>query len=234
LAGAYADNADEPRQLRVLFVHGGHDFDKLAMYAMLDSFADIDYDRIAMPAALDLFRPGLEKQYDVIVTYDYFVFPHTDEQLERFQALMKTGIGLVVLHHSLCGYSDWYEYHRMIGGRFVRNDGTVIEGVARPRSTWRYGETLNITVVDPTHPIVQGIDNFTVVDEAYGNIYVNPDVHVLLTTDNPHSTKEVAWTWNYGNSRVFVTLLGHDDRVFSDPNYRRLIQQAIRWAGDSP
>ncbi len=223
--------AEEAPKIRVLFVFGGHSFDEPQMYEMLDSFSDVVYEKAEMPQALDLLALGLEKKYDCLVMYDFYTFPYSKEQTDRFKALLEQGIGLVVLHHSTGGYKDWDDYPRLIGGKFItEKEGATIDGKAYPPSTWDHDQTMKTTVVDREHPIMNGIDDFTIIDEAYGGVYVDPKTHVLLTTDNPKSTRQIAWTWRYGKSPVFVSLLGHDAKAYENPNFSRMVHQAIRWA----
>ncbi|MGL6196594.1 MAG: hypothetical protein ACRC2T_17410, partial [Thermoguttaceae bacterium] len=96
---AYAAKKEDGKKIRVLFFHGGHGFDEPEMYEMLDSFTDITYDKAEMPKDANLIKPGLEKDYDCLVMYDFYTFPYTKEQIENFKELLNTGIGLVVMHH---------------------------------------------------------------------------------------------------------------------------------------
>ena len=216
-------------KIRVLFVIGGHGFDEKAMYAMLDSFEDITYDIAEMPKALDLYRPGLEKKYDCLVKYDSYSFPYTKEQTDNFKKLLEEGIGLVVLHHSVWGFNGWDEFAKITGGQCFFKDGHVFDGVTYTTSTWDHDQTMQVTVADRNHPITKGTDDFTITDETYGKAYIHPDAHILLTTDHPKSTKEIAWTMKYGKSPVFTTMLGHDAQAYNNPNFSRTVHQAIQW-----
>ena len=88
---------------------------------------------------------------------------------------------------------------------------------------------MKIAIADKNHPITKGVSDFTILDEAYKDVYVNPKAHVLLTTDNPLSTKQVAWTHSYGKSPVFTIMLGHDKHAFANESLRTLIKQGIEW-----
>jgi len=222
----------EQEKIRVLFIYGGHEFDEPALYGMFDSYADITYDKAEMPNALDLLVPGLEEKYDCLVMYDSYTFPFTTEQTERFKALLRRGIGLVVLHHSVWGFNGWADFANITGCQYFFEDGNVINGVKCVKSTWADGQTMNIRIADKNHPITAGIDDFTMVDEVYGQGYLHPDVHVLWTTDHPKSDKAIAWTWKYGNSPVFTTLQGHDAQAYNNPNFSRTVQQAIQWTAN--
>ena len=82
------------------------------------------------------------------------------------------------------------------------------------------------------HPVTDGLDDFIIHDEVYGGFNVLPTVQPLLSTDHPESGKVIAWTNNYGKSRIIYIQLGHDHNSYRDPNYRRLIQQSIEWVKD--
>lgn len=57
---------------------------------------------------------------------------------------------------------------------------------------------------------------------------------LLLVGEIPGEKPEpVAWTHQYKNSRVFYTSLGHPDD-FANPQFRRLLTNAIFWAIDRP
>ena len=44
----------------------------------------------------------------------------------------------------------------------------------------------------------------------------------------------LAWTRSYGRGRVFYTALGHDDAVWRDPRYQRLLLNGILWSLRQP
>ena len=146
--------------------------------------------------------------------------------------MLKTGIGVVSLHHNLGAHRDWEEFRAIIGGKFIHAP-CEIDGVEYPKSGWSHGETLKITVADRDHPITQGLDDFVIHDETYSNYYTSPDVKVLLKTDHPKNDPEIAWVHQYGKSRVFYLMLGHDSKAWANPAYPRLLLRGIRWAAGS-
>jgi hypothetical protein len=108
----------------------------------------------------------------------------------------------------------------------------VIDGKEYPKSTWAHGQDIPVKVVDKEHPITKGLADFTIHDETYGGYYVAPGVHVLLTTDHPKCAREIAWTRQYGKSRVCYLIFGHDNEAWQNPNYKELVARAIRWASE--
>ena len=58
-----------------------------------------------------------------------------------------------------------------------------------------------------------------------------PTIKPLLKTSHPECTPTVAWTNTYNKSRIVYLLLGHGQEAHENPNYRKLIHNAIRWVG---
>jgi type 1 glutamine amidotransferase len=222
--------ADEPaakEKIRVLLTFGGHDFEQQPFFAMFDALPNVEYTKAPMPESAGLLKPGLEKDYDVIVMYD-MVSAFTPEQQQAFVELLKQGIGLVSLHHNLAAHQDWDEFHKIIGGKFVTKP-CEIEGKEYGTSKWSHDEHIKVTVADKRHPITRGVKDFEIHDETYGDYYTAPDVRLLLKTDHPKNDPEIAWVKHYGKSRVFYLMLGHDSKAWANPNYPKLLAQGIRW-----
>lgn len=72
-------------------------------------------------------------------------------------------------------------------------------------------------------------------DEVYQGHSLDPQVQVLLTTDEPSNAKAVAWVHTYRKSPVCYFQLGHDAKAYSQPEFREFLGRAIRWtAGKLP
>ncbi len=223
-------DAEKPAKVRILLTTGGHTFEVEPFYAMFDAMEGIEYIKAEMPKDGALLKPGLEKEYDCIVMYDMCKPGITPEQQKAFVELVRdSGIGVVSMHHNLGAHWDWDEFRRIIGGRFILKD-TELDGAAWKTTPWKHDEHLKATVVDKKHPITQGVNDFEIEDEAYGKFWVDPDAHILLTTDHEWNNPELAWTKQYGKSRVFHLMLGHDGKAYANPSYRRVLEQGIRWA----
>ena len=222
--------AQEAQQtLNVLILTGGHGFDQPNFYKMFDEMPNVKYDKAEVPKDMDLLAPGLEKKYDLLLTYDMNTFPTiTNAQRERYVALIESGMPLIVMHHSLCGYENWQPYCKMIGGQYLQK-ATEIDGKAYPASTYKHDIDMAIQVMDKEHPILRGIGNFTIRDEGYKGMYIQEGVKVLLKTNHPDATAEVAWTTKHGKSEIFAIALGHDKAAYENPNLRRILRQAMQW-----
>ena len=103
LLSATSLQADPPAgqgKIRVLLTVGGHGFEEKPFYALFDAMPDVRYTKATMPKDAGLLKPGLEKQYDVLVRYD-MVGGVKPEQEKALVELLNRGIGLVALHHNL-------------------------------------------------------------------------------------------------------------------------------------
>jgi type 1 glutamine amidotransferase len=220
--------AEETKPLNILIVTGGHDFDAPNFYKMFDAMGVL-YDKATVPKAMDALAPGLEKKYDLVLTYDMNNFPEVnDQQRARFAKLIESGMPLLVMHHSLCGHDNWTEYRKMVGGQYIHKQ-IEIDGKSYPPSTYKHDIDMKIQVMDKDHPITRGVENFTIHDEGYKGMYIRDGIHVLLKTDHPDATPEIAWTTRYGKGAVFAIALGHDKQAFENPALRQLLRQGIQW-----
>ena len=77
--------------------------------------------------------------------------------------------------------------------------------------------------------MTKGVTDFPIFDETYKGYYVADNVTALLTTDESSSTPTIGWAKKYGKSRIVVLQSGHDVPTFENPNFRKLLKQAIVW-----
>ena len=223
-------NATAPageKKIRLLVITGGHGFDEAKFFKMFDELKGVEYKKASYPQAAEMLKPGLEKECDVIVMYD-MVKSITPEQQKTFLELLNNGIGLVLLHHNLAAHADWPEFLKIRGGKFFLKPETV-DG-KEYKSTYDHDQDVRVTVVDKEHPITKGVEDFTIHDEIYGGCYVSPSAHILLKTDHPKSCHELAWVNNYGKSRVFYFMSGHDSRAWANPGLSGILLRGISWS----
>jgi type 1 glutamine amidotransferase len=229
LTNASTSGQKKKEPVRVLLITGGHGFDREPFYAFMKSLPDnITVTEARHPDALAMFRPGNRSSYDVVLLYD---MPEAISEQEKkdFTDCLEAGKGLVVWHHAYCSYQGWPEYQKIIGGRYHQEPWTDNQGVEHTASTYKHDVQFHVKVADPEHPVTKGIEDFDILDETYGGGSVNPGVHVLLTTNEPGSMPSVAWTNRYGESKIVTILLGHDNHAWTNPDFVKLLTQAIIW-----
>ena len=222
------DAAEAPAaKLRLLIVQGGHDFETNQFLRLFQDNPAVTFKVVQQPDSAAWLKPDRAAQYDVLVLYDMWQ-SISEEAKTDFCSLLQKGKGLVALHHSLGSYQKWDDYARIIGGRYHLEKRTE-NGSDRAASTYKHDVDFTVRVADPNHPVTRGLKDFPIHDETYGGVEVKPASHVLLTTDEPTSTPSVAWTSQYGAARIVCIQLGHDHQAYENPNYRRLVAQAIGW-----
>ncbi len=215
-------------KLRVLLTYGGHDFQEKEFFAMWDALPGVSYTKAPLPQSADLFKPGLEKDYDVIVFYD-MVNKISPAQQQGLIALLDRRIGVVSLHHNIGAHPEWPEYHQVIGGAWLAGKRSI-DGKDYGPSTYEHGQEIPIQIADKDHPITKGLSDFVIHDETYGNTYVSPTVHVLLRADNPKNVSPFAWVGQHGKSRVVYFQAGHDAEAWKHPSFQKILERSIGWA----
>jgi uncharacterized protein len=226
--GALLINTSLAAPLKVLVVTGGHDFEKEQFFKVFKDNTDITFTNAVQVKSSEAYDRDDLLSYDVIVLYD-MVQKITDEQKKKLLSIFDKGIGFVVTHHAVCSYQDWPEWEHIRGGKYLLKDETV-DGKAWPKSDYKHDVDLPVTIADKEHPITAGVSDFTIHDEIYTNFRLQPDVKPLLTTTHPQSTKTLGWWRMEKKSKVVYLELGHDHQSYENPNYQKLLRQAIRWS----
>ena len=205
------------KKLNVIVIMGGKN--KSGQADLMKVFDAPDF--IATPSLQSVGGEAFENidnwKYDVIVFFNNYQ-KITDKQQQNLLKLTDKGVGIAVLHHACAAYEDWTEYARIIG---------VAPEVQGVKHNVRY----RVHVADPKHPITQGIQDYELTDETFSGFRTDLLNHILLTTNEPSSSKIIGWTRTYRNSKVFYIQSGHDNAAFSNPAYKTIVQRAVRWVG---
>lgn len=219
------------RPLNIVVITGGHGFDQKAFPKLFDGYPDINTTFVALKAYTEIFDDVKDWKYDVIVFYNMTqIIP--EDRRTNFLSLLDRGIGVVSLHHNIWAYQEWPEFAKIIGGKQFAKP-SEFEGKTWPQSTYKHGVDIKVHVEDKDHPVTAGLSDFTIRDETYHGLWLDPDVKLLLTTDEPTSDRPLAWCKTYAKARTCCIQLGHGPDIFTDANYRRFVYQAIRWTAAS-
>jgi len=208
--------------LRVAFVTGGHPFDVPAMHQMLRALPHVD----VYPQHLEDWATNVgnaREVYDVTLLYFlYREFPQAPSWSEKaiapaLESLGTDGRGIVVWHHALLCYPQWDLWGDLTG---LRDRAFGFE----------QNQSVPSHVVQSSHPIMQGLDNWTMTDEIYTMNGASDDCEVLVTTSHPRSMPHLAWTRSFRDSRVFCLQPGHDHHAFENDNFHQLLARGIAWS----
>ena len=141
-----------------------------------------------------------------------------DEVVERVKNAVHAGMGFIALHSA---------HHSKI---FRALMGTPCN------LGWREdGDFERVWVVDPSHPIVQGIDRFFELPhvETYSEPFSipEPDKLVLAGWYEGGELFRSGCCWKRGHGNIFYFQPGHETfPIFYDPNVQTIIKNAVRWA----
>lgn len=213
------------RPARILVVTGGHAFDTVEFFDLFASLENTLFDTISHSRALELLSSNRVERCQVLVFYDYLPdMPVKDSLI--YLGLSQKGMPMLFLHHALCNFQRWEGYSQMVGGKYMipefQTDSTL-------HSSYRHDIDIQVRVVDPTHPVTAGINDFVIHDEGYSNIRIHKEVHPLLATSHPDCAPLMGWVNQYQNSTCLYLMFGHDKQAYSNENMKRLFHNSIQW-----
>ena len=87
-----------------------------------------------------------------------------------------------------------------------------------------------ISIEPIAHPITAGLPDFSLIDERYTGLGVDPHVVGLASHRHAGGTFPLLWAREYRCSRIVYDALGHDTRSYESPTHRELIRRAALWA----
>ena len=132
------------------------------------------------------------------------------------------------MHSATIAFDDWPEWGEIVGARWVwGQSGHPTLGPVEARF-----------VPGSTSPLVADLPAFNCEDEAYGGMWLAPDVKPLAEAQaaapgasGPGSTwTPTLWTRQWQGARVVYDALGHASPSLDHPVHRRLVTRAAMWA----
>lgn len=245
--------------ISVQVVTGGHPFEAEPFFDIFESMGGIEWSGVRTPSVgsdVIVFydMPGL--RFTGSEPPVEFPFP-SEEVIAVFDHLQHAGTGLVFLHHAIASWPAWEGFAEMVGARFHYQPGTL-RGVRYPDSGYRFDVRHRVHILDPDHPICAGLpESFEITDELYCYPVLEDSVTPLLRTDfpvedasrfysadsairgrrnanegwtHPPGSDLVGWVKTAGNSPLAYLQFGDGPVTYGDPNFRLVLENAIRWA----
>jgi type 1 glutamine amidotransferase len=209
-------------ETHVMIITGGHGFEREPFFDMFDQMRGITYEEVTQPFANEQIARRQVDHYDLLLFYDMYD-SITTEQQAAYLELIDQKKPFLFLHHALVSYQHWPEFKKIVGGKYHTADKTKL-------STYQHDDTIRVTISSKEHPIVEGLSEFVIVDETYGNCEILPQVTPLLQTAHPRSLPLLGWVNPYRQHEIIYLQGGHGPSAFKDPNFLKLLEQAIRWS----
>ncbi len=159
------------------------------------------------------------EQTDVLLWWGHIAHDQvSDEVITKVQHRVLKGMGLIVLHSG---------HHSKIFKRLMGTDCGLI---------WREAdEKERLWVVNPAHPITQGLDRFIEIPqtEMYGEFFdiPDPDELIFISWFAGGEVFRSGATWRRGQGKIFYFRPGHETYpIYHMPVIRQVLVNAIRWA----
>ena len=252
-----AEDGKEAKQekIKVLLIDGqnNHDWVRCSpeMVAILNATNRFEIEVATVKKEdTDRFNPDFTK-YDVVLSnYNGKLWP--EKTRKSFEKYMKEGGGLVVVHAADNAFPKWEEYNVMIGlggwggrnekdgpyvywedGKIVRDDSPGRGGAHGKH--WEY--KVDIRVKD--HPITRGLpESFLMAKEELYDRLRGPaqNMTVLATayaspeTNGSGRHEPALMTIDYGEGRVFHTVLGHSHISMKGVAFQETLIRGTEWA----
>jgi len=216
------DNSSKPA-IQLLVVTGGHGY-PTSFYSMLDSLPDVDWTHAA--SQTEAFRQPIEENFDAILLHDMYNTT-TEQTRARLRAFVESGKGVLSLHHAIVNYTDWpWWYEKVTGGKyFVEPEG------GHPASHYLEDEEFLVSPVEGmrNHPVLKGVGPLWVYDELYRDMYLSPDIQILMGTSHSANDRPVVYIGPHSKACVVYIQLGHSDDTMKNPGFRKLVANTVRW-----
>ncbi|MDR1924175.1 MAG: ThuA domain-containing protein [Planctomycetaceae bacterium] len=214
------------KKIRVLLItgedHPSHHWQETAPVVRggLNTAKDIDCRLVDDP---EILATEVIFDYDVLIFHfkNYKPLKRHEQAKQNLLKFTNNGGGLVLIHFACGAFDDWAEFEKLAGRIYD----------PKKRGHDPYGR-FKVEYIDHEHPVSDGLENFEIEDELYTCLKDSSvPVRVLAESESKVDKKRhsMAFVREHGNSRIFLTTLGHDVKAVSSPGFKSILQRAVRW-----
>ncbi len=124
---------------------------------------------------------------------------------------------MLAMHTASICFDTFAGYGELLGGRWVW-DQTF------------HPDPCALTVTPQAHPITEGLQDFTLHDELYHHLAVEPTSTPLLRARIGRGEwHTVSWAAQPGSGRVVYNALGHDRASWQQPQHQQFLRSSLMW-----
>lgn len=230
-----------------------------ALKEIMESSGLFEVDMAISPVAgedMDTFIVDFDPYQLIVLDCNGDSWPEVTK--ERFLRFVNDGGGVIVYHAANNAFPDWVDYNELcgLGGWEGRNElsglywywehGQLVpDTLPGPGGSHGHQHVYELTCRTTNHPITQGLPKkwLHATDELYDRMRGPGNISALLYTawSNPEtggSGREelLIFTVQYGNGRVFHTMLGHagpsieENPAMECPGFQTLFLRGAEWA----
>lgn len=148
---------------------------------------------------------------------------------EAFRGRVAAGLGVVAMPWANipAKHMEWVPWGSMPG----RQGETILEVVGSRFSNFLKPTKMQIEWLGP-HPVTEGLEPFAIRGRPLEIEWLGPEPEVVAVGRTEDArTHPFVYVREYGRGRVGYVGLGLDGGVWDQPSFRRLLVQAVRWAG---
>ena len=220
------------RPIRVLVLSGQNDHDWRSttpkLVAILEENGRFDVSVTEDPAAL---TARSLRSYDVILSnwnasgLDARTAEWPEKAKRAYLDFVRQGKGHVVVHAGGASFPEWSDYGRLT------------------LATWKDGGTTHgpihefpVRMEGISHPVTEGIDQFTTRDELWNSPGLVEGAEVLasslsvLEKGGTRTWEPAVLAGQFDKGRSLTLLLGHDATAMGNSGFRTLLVRAVEWA----
>jgi type 1 glutamine amidotransferase len=189
--------------------------------------------------------PGLSQErlsaYDLLVLWATYTSNTPVEATNALLEAISRGTPLLIMHGALYNFRENPDWVAAMGG-LIRS---------RPVMHLPYQE-VTVQIQDRSHPITGGLDDFKTADELF-TLELQEGAHLLASFDGQaareypagsrppdqaaashdwrleHPRAALVYVKQLGRGQICGNALGHDRAALSNPGFRQLTAQAVRW-----
>jgi uncharacterized protein len=150
--------------------------------------------------------------------------PMAPRHQESFEQYVRSGKPLLAHHGAIASYDDWPRYGELIGVRWVWE-----------HSTHSPLDRHTVRVLPTGHPVVAGLEDYTLYDELYYNLHIDPAMPSMVHAEafweeKPRPMLITAEGGRVdGAGKMVYMANGHDMRAYESPAIRTIWHNAVAW-----
>ncbi len=175
-------------------------------------YAALNSDLLGGKRLLAILRDGMLWPDGHEQPYGVWMQPEQEAAIEQFVA---SGGAFMPLHNAGWAYPWRNGYRRVMGGYYQGHPPIA---------------PFEVSVVNPDHPITQGVTDYEITDEQHFLWFDYDRVTLLLKSRGQNGMESAAgWAYQYGKGRVAYLANGHTIDILRHPMVQRLLHNAAQW-----
>jgi putative membrane-bound dehydrogenase-like protein len=212
-SASIAAAAETNATIRVLFLGDRAGHRPTNRFAIIEPVLARKNIEMTYTEAMTDLNPSRLAAVDVLLIYAN-ITRISPEQEKAMMDFVSAGGGLVPIHCATYCFHNSSNYIELVGAQFRRHGDGVFKD----------------TIVNPNHPVMQGLSEIESWDETYVHHRHNTNRIVLAERRDNEGAEPWTWVRTHNKGRVFYTAWGHDQRTWNNAGFQALVENGIRWA----